>query len=154
MDESGIWDDSGWWLDSGFWDESGVVYDVKGGYDYYIVEFPSTIPVFLVRLIMIWSPGNFNLLPAVQVYCGWDDGAVQNPFASGDVPDPVTYIDSRHYEVTNVRITEVRISSMEYAIGINVSYVIDYDYDSEDITIGNHVIHKKYYGDFQQTITE
>lgn len=145
-------DDSGLWNDSGILDESGNLYDVEGGYDYYVVEHPNTVPWFLVRFIIVWSSGNLKQSPAVQVSCGWDDGTIPNPFASGDAPDPVTYINTRNYEVTNVRVTSLGISHLEDGIHVNVTYVIYYDYDQDDITIGNHIIHQHQTGSFHYLI--
>ena len=120
---------------SGLVDESGVLYDVRGGCEYYFVEVYSSNPdyyhqvAFRVRFVIIWTSGNITLPPAIRIHAAFDDGSLHNPFASGDMGNPVDYWDYEHYQ--HVR------SYMDGEI---------LEWDGKDLTIkGGYNITYKYY---------
>lgn len=120
LDESGTIDESG------LIDNSGYIYDVQTGYEY----DNAIVDAISVRYVIIWQRYRNNATASIAL----DDGT-NNPYASGDLGEPITNTDTDRYEFIRQQINTVGITGTG---SFSASWTIEYLYFpcGRDCTIG------------------
>ncbi len=98
LNESGMLDDSGLIDESGFWEQ-------VDGYDYVTVNVES----ISLRYLVMWSGGNYVGSDIVNPFIILDD-IIFNPYATGNLGEPITNSDPDHYEFVCQQVNEYSVT--------------------------------------------
>lgn len=110
LDESGAIDESG------LIDNSGYIYDAQTGYEYVY----AIVGAISVRYVIIWQRYRNNATASIAL----DDGT-NNPYASGDLGEPITNTNNDNYAFVRQQINTVGITGTG---SITSSWTIEYTY--------------------------